>query len=217
MGWSLPLGTVKGTVIRVHITFLLFLAWIGAAAYARGGQESALQSLLYIVLLFLCVLLHEFAHAVHAHVVGSNSPQVLTAYNQAIDRKLYEEAEDVYGRTIKPYARKNDHEYFAEVSCAYLDKLHYFPFTRADLQKHDPAAYKLMEAVWGKAKDLDKALKTENEKAAATRVSKAKQLLAEKRTKDEGVRLLKYVNTFLADTTAAKEAKKLLDKHAPDE
>src|SRR5215210_2617838 len=44
MGWSLPIGVVKGTVIRVHITFLLFLAWIGVAAFARGGQGAALQS-----------------------------------------------------------------------------------------------------------------------------------------------------------------------------
>ncbi|MBY0299926.1 MAG: site-2 protease family protein [Methylobacterium sp.] len=76
MGWSLPLGTVKGTVIRVHITFLLFLAWIGAAAYARGGQESALQSVLYIVLLFLCVLLHEFGHVFAARRYGVRTPDI---------------------------------------------------------------------------------------------------------------------------------------------
>ncbi|WP_407519578.1 site-2 protease family protein [Methylobacterium oryzisoli] len=76
MGWSLPIGTVKGTVIRIHITFLLFLAWIGAAAYARGGQESALQSLLYIVLLFLCVLLHEFGHVFAARRYGVRTPDI---------------------------------------------------------------------------------------------------------------------------------------------
>src|SRR3954449_465400 len=76
MGWSLPIGTVKGTVIRIHITFLLFLAWIGAAAYARGGQAAALSTVLYIVLLFLCVLLHEFGHVFAARRYGVQTPDI---------------------------------------------------------------------------------------------------------------------------------------------
>jgi hypothetical protein len=31
MGWSITIGTVKGTVIRLHITFLPFLLWIAGA------------------------------------------------------------------------------------------------------------------------------------------------------------------------------------------
>lgn len=31
MSWSSPVASVKGTVIRVHFTFLLLLAWIGSA------------------------------------------------------------------------------------------------------------------------------------------------------------------------------------------
>src|SRR3954469_21284830 len=76
MGWSLPIGVVKGTVIRVHITFLLFLAWIGVAAFARGGQDAALQSVVYIVLLFLCVLLHEFGHVFAARRYGIQTPDI---------------------------------------------------------------------------------------------------------------------------------------------
>jgi stage IV sporulation protein FB len=52
---------VAGTVVRVHITFLLFLAWIFAASYAAGGAASAWSGLAFMMLLFLCVLLHEFA------------------------------------------------------------------------------------------------------------------------------------------------------------
>ena len=37
MTWSFPIGSVKGTVIRIHVTFLLFLLWIGGAHYAQGG------------------------------------------------------------------------------------------------------------------------------------------------------------------------------------
>src|SRR4051794_27397067 len=76
MGWSLPIGVVKGTVIRIHITFLLFLAWIGVAAFARGGQGAALQSVVYILLLFLCVLLHEFGHVFAARRYGIQTPDI---------------------------------------------------------------------------------------------------------------------------------------------
>ena len=53
MGWSFPIGAVKGTVIRVHFTFILFLVWIGAASYARGGSDAAVQAVLFMILLFL--------------------------------------------------------------------------------------------------------------------------------------------------------------------
>ena len=32
MSWSLNIGTIAGTAVRVHITFLLFLGWIFAAS-----------------------------------------------------------------------------------------------------------------------------------------------------------------------------------------
>ena len=38
MTWSFPIGSVKGTVIRIHVTFLLFLLWIGGAHYALEGE-----------------------------------------------------------------------------------------------------------------------------------------------------------------------------------
>ena len=40
MSWSLNIGRVAGTVVRVHLTFLLFLAWIFAASYASGGAAT---------------------------------------------------------------------------------------------------------------------------------------------------------------------------------
>ena len=43
MNWSIPIGSVKGTVIRVHITFFLFLLWIGGVHYAQGGQQAAVR------------------------------------------------------------------------------------------------------------------------------------------------------------------------------
>jgi Zn-dependent protease/CBS domain-containing protein len=76
MSWSLNIGKVAGTIVRVHITFLLFLAWIFAASYASGGAATAWDSLAFMVLLFLCVLLHEFGHIFTARAFGVPTPYV---------------------------------------------------------------------------------------------------------------------------------------------
>jgi Zn-dependent protease/CBS domain-containing protein len=76
MSWSLNIGKVAGTVVRVHITFLLFLAWIFAASYTTGGAATAWNTLLFVVLLFLCVLLHEFGHIFTARAFGVPTPFV---------------------------------------------------------------------------------------------------------------------------------------------
>ena len=76
MSWSLNVGRVAGTMVRVHLTFLLFLAWLFAASYAASGAATAWQTLLFVVLLFLCVLLHEFGHIFTARAFGVSTPYV---------------------------------------------------------------------------------------------------------------------------------------------
>jgi len=76
MSWSLPIGSLKGTVIRVHFTFFLFLIWIALAHYAQGGSDAALEGVVFIVLLFLCVLLHEFGHVLAARRYGVQTPDI---------------------------------------------------------------------------------------------------------------------------------------------
>jgi Zn-dependent protease/CBS domain-containing protein len=70
MRWSLTLGSVAGTAIRIHITFLLFLVWLGVIYYRQGGAEAAWQGTIFIVLIFLCVLLHELGHVFAARRYG---------------------------------------------------------------------------------------------------------------------------------------------------
>ena len=41
MSWSLNIGSVAGTAIRIHVTFLLFLAWIFGVNYFSGGPQVA--------------------------------------------------------------------------------------------------------------------------------------------------------------------------------
>ena len=47
---------IAGTDVRLHITFILFLAWIFAASWASGGPEQAWGSLAFLILLFACVV-----------------------------------------------------------------------------------------------------------------------------------------------------------------
>jgi hypothetical protein len=96
------------------------------------------------------VILHELCHAVHSHLLGNNNLTIKAAFQQAADRGLYDQVKHESGRTAKAYAATNDHEYFAELSCAYLDRCAYFPFTREELKEHDPVGYAMMEQVWGK-------------------------------------------------------------------
>ena len=77
MSWSLNIGSVAGTAIRIHVTFLLLLAWIFGVEYIAGGPQAAWSSLLFIVLLFLCVLLHEFGHIFTARAFGVRTPDVI--------------------------------------------------------------------------------------------------------------------------------------------
>jgi hypothetical protein len=158
-----------------------------------------------------CVILHELSHAVHLQLFGSDNPHIKAAYRQAMDRKLYDEAEDVYGRKIKPYARVNEKEYFAELSCAYLNKLHYFPHNREDLKKHDPTGYKMMELTWGTPKQIEANLKIEGEKASARKLAAARKLQTDGKTAEAIVTLEKLIE-YYPNAKATADAKPLLEK-----
>ncbi|MEZ6142809.1 MAG: hypothetical protein R3B84_19780 [Zavarzinella sp.] len=87
-----------------------------------------------------CVTLHELAHAYHFFQVGMENSVVTNTHKQAMERKLYDP---------KMYAATNPAEYCAELTCAYLDRLSYFPRDRRDLQKHDAEGFKMMQRYWG--------------------------------------------------------------------
>jgi stage IV sporulation protein FB len=77
MSWSFPIGSVAGTVIRIHVTFVLFLAWIFVASYLTGGADAALSGVVFLLLLFACVVAHEFGHIFTARAFGVNTPDVV--------------------------------------------------------------------------------------------------------------------------------------------
>lgn len=76
MSWSIRIARIAGTDVRLHITFILFLAWIGGASYMQGGAVAAQQGLGLMLSVFLCVLLHEFGHAFAARAYGIRTPDI---------------------------------------------------------------------------------------------------------------------------------------------
>jgi Zn-dependent protease len=63
MGSSLKIASVFGIELRINVTFLFLLGFFWLRFYQVGGFSGALQGVLYILILFACVTLHEFGHA----------------------------------------------------------------------------------------------------------------------------------------------------------
>jgi len=76
MGWSFKLFDVGATAVRIHMTFFLLLAWIGAIHWVRGGAGEAIDGIIFIVLLFVSVVLHEFGHVLAARRYGISTPEI---------------------------------------------------------------------------------------------------------------------------------------------
>lgn len=64
---NLSLGRVSGIKFKVHWTFFLLLAWIVFDELKHGGNtKGVLFNLTFIIVVFLCVVLHELGHALMA-------------------------------------------------------------------------------------------------------------------------------------------------------
>jgi Zn-dependent protease/predicted transcriptional regulator len=73
MKWSYKIVSLLGIDLRVHVTFLLIVAW---AAYIFGVNadnqaEGAIYGVLIILMLFLCVVIHEMSHSKMAEHYGA--------------------------------------------------------------------------------------------------------------------------------------------------
>jgi Zn-dependent protease len=73
MSWSFRLFTIRGIPVRVHGSFLLILlwaAWLGFNTRAAGWPLGVLFWVVFTLLLFVCVVLHEFGHSLVAQLFG---------------------------------------------------------------------------------------------------------------------------------------------------
>jgi len=77
MARSLQIATFASTAVRLHWTFVLFVAGIiGAIALVLGFGE-ALRYGALILAMFACVVLHEFGHIRVARIFGIHTPEVM--------------------------------------------------------------------------------------------------------------------------------------------
>ena len=76
MTWSFSLGRFFGSDLRVHVTFFLLLAWVGYSGFVSGGATGAIWNLAFIVVLFGCVVAHEYGHALAARRFGIGTQDI---------------------------------------------------------------------------------------------------------------------------------------------
>lgn len=98
------------------------------------------------------VVLHELAHAYHDQVLSFDHADVIATYEDAKEKKLYEEVLLFTGQKVKHYGLTNHKEYFAESTEAYFGVNDFYPFVRAELKEHDPGMFTLLEKIWGRVK-----------------------------------------------------------------
>lgn len=71
MKWQWKLGRFAGIDVYVHATFLLLIGWVGYSYWlGRKDWGDVLNGVIFILALFLCVVLHEYGHALTARKYG---------------------------------------------------------------------------------------------------------------------------------------------------
>lgn len=95
------------------------------------------------------VILHELAHAYHDQFLSFDNPEILDAYNTAMEKGNYKKVMLFDGRQVVHYATTNHKEYFAEATEAFLYRNDFYPFVSGELKAHDPKAFALMKKIWG--------------------------------------------------------------------
>ena len=71
MKWSCKIARIAGIDVKIHSTFLLLITWIGFSYWiTQKSIVAVLNGILFILLLFLFVILHEFGHALAARKYG---------------------------------------------------------------------------------------------------------------------------------------------------
>lgn len=71
MKWSFKLGRFLGIDVYIHFTFILLLAFLALAYWMPDHDaQAALLGVLFFLAIFLCVVLHEYGHALVARHYG---------------------------------------------------------------------------------------------------------------------------------------------------
>ena len=87
----------------------------------------------------MTVLLHELAHAFHDQVLTFEHPEIMAAYQRALNGSAY---------PPKDWVKSDHKEFFAGVTTRYFGTKE----ERAALLERDPVLAKELEKIWGEPK-----------------------------------------------------------------
>ncbi len=77
MRWSWRIATVAGIPVRIHATFGLLLLWIFWATLQGGASVlEAAEGVGLVITFFLCIVLHEYGHALTARRYGVRTSDI---------------------------------------------------------------------------------------------------------------------------------------------
>lgn len=126
--------------------------WLSNNGYdprkARAVEISSARDYLEWSQIQPSIILHEMAHAYHDRVLGKDHPELIAAFNAAVNRGLYESVASAQGPVGRAYGLNNYLEFFAELTEAYFVRNDFFPFNREELRQYDPVGYAMIESVW---------------------------------------------------------------------
>ncbi|MDZ4709254.1 MAG: site-2 protease family protein [Saprospiraceae bacterium] len=75
---TLQIARVAGIPIRLHWSFGLIFVWVGYNGWLEGiATHNILFMEMYVIILFFCVVLHEFGHALMARKYGHQTRDIL--------------------------------------------------------------------------------------------------------------------------------------------
>lgn len=71
MKWSWKIARIAGIDVYIHATFLLIIGWVGFTYWIEQGTiEAVISGIVFILLLFAFVVMHEYGHALTARRYG---------------------------------------------------------------------------------------------------------------------------------------------------
>jgi len=77
MKWSWKLIRIAGIDVHIHATFLFLIAWVGVTYWTIGQSwQAVLSGLAFVMVLFVCVVMHEYGHALTARRFGFKTKRI---------------------------------------------------------------------------------------------------------------------------------------------
>ena len=78
MKWSWKIGRFSGIDLKIHATFAIIIVWVIYNHIIAGdGLRTTVESLIFVLTIFTCVILHEFGHALMAKKYGIKTLDII--------------------------------------------------------------------------------------------------------------------------------------------